>query len=125
MAAINVFDQIEQDLASKYNIATYLRDPVTWDRVVARLRALTIVNAYTIQIEGRLDIISYQAYEDSRLDWILIVINKITRRKYFVFICDAIKPLFAIYGGTIATNDNVFIFWKVRSLSHVFAYLSF
>jgi hypothetical protein len=75
--AVDVFDQLEFDINFRYNIAKYMRSTLVWDRLRAQLRALDIWKGVAIQIPGRLDIASFIAYEDSRLDWIIAVYNGI------------------------------------------------
>ena len=73
--AIDVFDQLELDLSSRYNIAKYMRTTAVWDRLVARIRSLAVWRGVALQLAGRLDIASYAAYADSRLDWIIAIFN--------------------------------------------------
>ena len=73
--AIDVFTQLNIDIASVYNVAKYMRTTIIWDRITNLLRSLDIWKAAAIQVPGRLDIISHQVYSDSRLDWVLLVYN--------------------------------------------------
>jgi hypothetical protein len=73
--ATDVFDQLELDIDSRYNIAKYMRTTLVWDRLAKQIRELSVWRGVALQVPARLDIASFIAYEDSRLDWILILYN--------------------------------------------------
>lgn len=74
---ISVMDQIDSALASQYNIGKYFRNTGKWDKLVQDILAIEDYKEVAIQIDSRLDIISYNEYGTSQLDWVIMIYNKV------------------------------------------------
>ncbi len=75
----DVLEQIDDKLASNFNIQRYLKDVDLWDTTVKKLLALPAVGSYALQVAGRFDIASNQVFGTPELDWVLLVYNGIKR----------------------------------------------
>jgi hypothetical protein len=75
MAAVTVYDDIEARLASQYSVAKYIGNDALWDRVVDSLLALPAAGSHAMQLDGRLDVASWNIYGTAELDWVLAVYN--------------------------------------------------
>jgi len=77
MAYESVFDEATRKLESDWAVFQYLQDPVKWDALVAQIIKLKPAGVHSMQKDGRLDIASYQIYDNPQLDWVLLVYNGI------------------------------------------------
>jgi len=76
---MNVTEQINQKVASNYSVDKYMGNLNVWDTLAKELPNLTALGLYSLKVDGRIDIASYDLYEDPMLDWVLLLYNKIKR----------------------------------------------
>jgi hypothetical protein len=77
MAYESVFDEATRKLQSEWAVFQYMQDPVKWDALVSQIIKLKPAGVHAMQRDGRLDIASYQIYDNPQLDWVLMVYNGI------------------------------------------------
>lgn len=75
MAVDTIYTQIEENLASPFSIDKFFGNEALWDAVVNSILALPATGSHAMQLDGRLDVASWNIYGTRLLDWVLAVYN--------------------------------------------------
>jgi len=79
---MNVFDVINNNLASNYSMHKYVTSQKTWDTMKAGLLALVPKGTAALQLSGRFDIMSQKLYGTAQLAWMLMIYNSVRQIGY-------------------------------------------
>lgn len=76
--ATDIFDECEDRAQSIYALSKYMPYSNRWSRIAKEIPKLAQEGTKAIQLDGRLDILSYQIYGSAFYDWILAIYNHVT-----------------------------------------------